>query len=263
MIFCCNAATKDTVMVNLANLSAVRGSPLFSGLCESAAKLILETARTQRFAKRAKLLGEGEKPKFLLIVLDGLVGLFATHNGGETTIEVKGHGSVLFLAAVMLNEVSLTSVRTLAPSQIVVIPARHVRDCCEREPAIARAVIKSLAQQFKCTERALKNMKLRSSTERLANWLLQVEHDSGGCIVLPFDKRTLASCLGMSAENLSRNLRTLTKYGVRNSGQKIIIEDRPALLEFAKPNALIDAHRAAGSPGTAFDPCQCGSNPSS
>lgn len=249
-------------MVNLANLSALRASPLFNGLDESAAKLLLDPARTQRFSKRAKLLREGEKPKFLLIVLDGLVGIYATHNGGETTIEVKSAGSALLLAAVMLNEVSHTSARALASSQIVVIPAQHLRDCCKREPSIACAVIKVLAEQFIYSERTLKNMKLRSSVERLANWLLHAKQGPKGCIILPFDKRTLASCLGMSAENLSRNLNALKKHGVRSSGQKLFVEDRSALLEFAKPNELIDGCRAVCFPDNAFDLSQCGSIPS-
>jgi CRP/FNR family transcriptional activator FtrB len=58
---------------------------------------------------------------------------------------------------------------------------------------------------------------------------------------LAFDKRTLASRLGMTAENLSRNLMLLSKkYGVRSSGRDMVIEDPVALERFAKPNELID-----------------------
>jgi CRP/FNR family transcriptional activator FtrB len=55
-----------------------------------------------------------------------------------------------------------------------------------------------------------------------------------------FDKRTLASRLGMTPENLSRNLALLAKYGVKSSGRDIVIEDPSALEKFAKPNAFID-----------------------
>jgi CRP/FNR family transcriptional activator FtrB len=250
----------NIAMVDIANFSAVRDSSLFSSLDGPTARMLLDSARTQRFSKRARLLREGEKPRFLLIVLDGLVGIFATHNGGETTIEVKSPGSALLLAAIMLNELSFTSVRTLVPSEIVVIPAQHVRDCCERDPAIACAVNKVLAEEFVYAERMLKNMKLRSCVERLANWLLHARQDATGCVILPFDKRTLASCLGMSAENLSRNLSALKKYGVRSSGQKIFVDDRSALLEFAKPNELIDGHRGMSFPENAFGLSYHGSN---
>lgn len=59
-------------------------------------------------------------------------------------------------------------------------------------------------------------------------------------IVMTFDKRTLASHLGMRPEILSRNLAMLSKHGVKSSGRDIMIEDLPALQEFAKPTALID-----------------------
>jgi CRP/FNR family transcriptional activator FtrB len=53
-------------------------------------------------------------------------------------------------------------------------------------------------------------------------------------------KRALASSLGMTPENLSRNFAVLAKYGVRSSGRTIEIEDTSALERFAKPNSLID-----------------------
>jgi CRP/FNR family transcriptional activator FtrB len=90
--------------------------------------------------------------------------------------------------------------------------------------------------------RSLKNKKLRTSAERLANWILKTNHLQGGHqrVELTFDKRTLASRLGMTPENPSRNLALLAKYGVRSSGWDIVIEDSSALESFAKPNALID-----------------------
>jgi len=59
-------------------------------------------------------------------------------------------------------------------------------------------------------------------------------------IELKFNKRILASRLGMAPENLSRNLAYLERYGVKSEGRGIQIEDLQSLQEFAKPNALID-----------------------
>jgi CRP/FNR family transcriptional activator FtrB len=57
---------------------------------------------------------------------------------------------------------------------------------------------------------------------------------------LIFDKRTVASHLGMTPERLSRNLALLARHGVRSSGRDIEIEHALALERFAKPNPLID-----------------------
>jgi hypothetical protein len=56
---------------------------------------------------------------------------------------------------------------------------------------------------------------------------------------LTFDKRTLASRLGMTLDNLSRNLALLAKYDVKSSRHGNVIEQLSALEKFAKPNALI------------------------
>jgi CRP/FNR family transcriptional activator FtrB len=52
--------------------------------------------------------------------------------------------------------------------------------------------------------------------------------------------RLASAALGMTPENLSRNLALLAKYGVRSSERDIVIDDSSALESFAKPNALID-----------------------
>ena len=89
--------------------------------------------------------------------------------------------------------------------------------------------------------RALKDEKLRTGAQRLANWILRANaREHGRNIELEFDKRTLASLLGMTPENLSRNLALLASHGVKTLGRDIIVEDERALVQFAKPNALID-----------------------
>jgi CRP/FNR family transcriptional regulator, transcriptional activator FtrB len=209
---------------------------------EKSGSALLSAAQIQRFSKQAIVIREGEMPEFLHVVVDGMVELFGTHNGEETTIDIVKPGSALILAAVIRNEVSLNSARTLVPSRILMIPAQLVRDLCESDADFALAILSDLAQRCRDSVRALKNIKLRTSAERLANWILQMGALQGEqhCFELTFDKRTLASRLGMTPANLSRNLAKLTIYGVRNSGRDIIIENPSALAQFAKPNALID-----------------------
>ena len=225
-----------------ASWAHLRDLPLFCDLNETTANTMLCAARIRRFPKQTSLFREGEIPNFLHIVVDGMVAVFGAHNGEETTIEIAGRGSILFLAAAIRNAVHLNSARTLTPSQIVMIPAQIVRDLCDRDAAVARIIIVKLAEHCLSSVRALKNIKLRPSAERLANWILRTGTANGnnGRIELLFEKRTLASCLGMSPENLSRNLALLTKHGVRISGHDIVVENPAALAKFAKPNPLID-----------------------
>lgn len=220
----------------------IRALPLFCDMSEANFEKLIGAAFLQRFPLHTTLINEGDLPDFLHIVVEGSVEMFCTHNGHETTIEIMRPVTTFILAAVIRDAVYLKSARTLAPAQILMIPAQTVRDVFDRDANFARAIVNELAERYRDVVRSLKNEKLRTSAERLANWILKADAQQGHhrCVELTFDKRTLASRLGMTPENLSRNLAMLAKYGVKSSGRDILIEDSSALERFAKPNALID-----------------------
>ena len=220
----------------------IRALPLFCDMSEANFEALVNTAFLQRFPPHTSLISEGDLPDFLHIVVEGSVELYCAHNGHETTIDIMRPVTTFILAAVIRDEIYLKSARTLTPAQILMIPAQTVRDVFGRDAAFARAIVNELADRYRNIVRSLKNEKLRSSAERLANWILQADAQQGHqkSIELAFDKRTLASRLGMTPENLSRNFALLQKYGVKSSGRDITIEDSLALERFAKPNLLID-----------------------
>ena len=220
----------------------VRALPLFSGMSEANFNELVAPAFLQRFPQHMTLITEGALPDFLHIVIEGSVELYGAHDHHETTLDIVRPVTTFILAAVVRDEIYLKSARTLVPSQILMIPAQTVRDIFDRDHIFARAIVNELADRYRSVVRSLKNEKLRTSAERLANWILRADAQQGNQhnIELAFEKRTLASSLGMTPENLSRNLALLAKYGVRSSGRDIIVEDTKALERFAKPNALID-----------------------
>ena len=78
--------------------------------------------------------------------------------------------------------------------------------------------------------------------ERLANYLLRQDRVQGGSghVTLPLDKRTVASLLGMTPENLSRAFATLRPYGVKVEGGQVELTKPDDLRTLAKPTPLID-----------------------
>lgn len=225
-----------------AEIDLVRALPLFENVNEKHFDELMSTALLQRFPQGVTLIREGDLPDFLHIVVEGSVELFASHDGHETVLDILQPVTTFILAAVIRDEIYLKSARTLTPAQILMIPVQAVRDVFDRDAAFARALVNELAARYRGVVRALKNEKLRTSTERLANWILQEDARQGNKrkISLTIDKRTLASHLGMTPENLSRNLAQLAKHGVVTSGPVILIENIVGLRKFAKPNSLID-----------------------
>jgi CRP/FNR family transcriptional activator FtrB len=220
----------------------VRSIPLFHKMGDDSFNELTATAVLQRFPQHVTLITEGTLPDFLHVVIDGSVEIFCTHDGHETTIDIMRPVAAFILAPVICDDIYLSSARTLAATQCILVPAQPVRDVFNRDSAFSRATAVELAEQYRGVVRALMNKKLRTGTKRLANWILRTDALQGNqrTIELTFEKRTLASSLGMTPENLSRSLARLSRYGVRSSGREIVIEDSFALERFAKPNTLID-----------------------
>jgi CRP/FNR family transcriptional activator FtrB len=220
----------------------VRALPLFRGAAETHFDALMLAAFLQRFPRHTVLIEEGHLPDFLHIVVEGTVELLGRSAGRETTLDIIGPVTTFILAAVIRDEVYLKSARTLTPARILMIPAASVRDMFDRDAPFARAIVAELASRYRSVVRALKDQKLRNSGERLANWILETDRAQGGRgrVTIGHDKRTLASRLGTTPENLSRLLASLAAYGVASQGRDIIITDRAALRRWAGPDPLID-----------------------
>ena len=228
--------------MRIAELDLIRELALFRGMKPAHFEYLMGAAFLQRFPEQIALIEEGDEPDFLHIVVEGTVELFAKHEERETTLDLIAPVTTFILAAVVRDEIYLKSARTLTSSRILMIPAAAVREVFGRDATFARAVVEELALRYRGMVRTLKNERLRTSAERLANWILKTsrQHGDADKFQIPYDKRTLAALLGMTPENLSRNLAFLTDHGVSNHGRQVVIEDLNALTFFARPNILID-----------------------
>lgn len=220
----------------------VRRLPMFADMQDAYFRSLMNAALLQTFPPHVLLIRQGELPDFLHVLVEGAVEMFGAHANRETTIQVIVPPATFIVVPVIREEVPLMSARTLVPSRVLMIPADAVRDIFGRDSAFARAVVKELALRFRDLVRALKSHKLRTGKERLANWILQTDAQNGstGHLIMPFEKRLLASLLGMTPENLSRNFAALASHGVVNKGQDILIEDREKLQQLAQPDPLIE-----------------------
>jgi CRP/FNR family transcriptional regulator, transcriptional activator FtrB len=225
---------------------SVRATPLFASMSDANFRVLRDATVVHRLPKNAALLREGERPRFLHLLVEGSVELFGCHNGQAATIDVVEPISALALPGIIRGGVLLKSARTVTPSRVLAVPAEAVREAFRRDAAFSRAVAEQLADSCGELVRLLMNEKLRTSTERLAAWILRTCLTQGNktSIELKFNKRILASRLGMAPENLSRNLAYLERYGVTSEGRGIQVADLETLQEFAKPNALIDGVEA-------------------
>lgn len=222
--------------------SAIRDLPLFQDMEAENYQTLLRGGYVQNFPPQIDIIIEGDPADFLHIVVDGSVELYAGWSERNTTMAVLHPYSTFILAAAVKDARNLMSARTIEKSKLVLLPADDVRRMFDTDTNFARAVVSELASCYRDVIKHTKNLKLRSSVERLANYLLRQQILAEGATVfdLRIEKRRLASFLGMTPENLSRSIKALRPFGVSIDGQSVVIEPNAKLNKLAKPSLLID-----------------------
>lgn len=223
-------------------IEQMRSLRIFDGVEGKHVEEMLRASFLQRFPNGVELVREGEQADFLHVVVEGKVEVFSAYRDRETTVSVLGPGQCFIMAAVVLDRIYLKSARSLTSARILLIPADAVRRCFSEDAAFARCLACDLAEAYRMVVKELKNQKLRSGLERLANWLLGHQAEIGGAsrFELPFEKKVLAARLGMAPEVLSRSFGALGAYQVKVRGSTIEIKDQAALRNLAKPTPTID-----------------------
>jgi len=224
------------------DIEQMRKLRIFDGVAEHVVTQILRISFLQRFPAGIELVREGDPADFLHVVVDGKVEVFSAYRDRETTVSVLGPGQCFILAAVVVDRVYLKSARSLTSAQILLLPAESVRRAFSEDAAFARCLAVDLAESYRMVVKELKNQKLRTGLERLANWLLAHQSEQGGAsrFELPFEKKVLAARLGMAPEVLSRAFASLVPYKVKVNGAVIEIADAKALAKLAQPAPTID-----------------------
>lgn len=223
-------------------LAEIRNINLFRNVTDESFLALMRGAFVQTFPPHIELITEGDPADFLHIVLSGSVELFAKWRKNETTMATIWPVSSFILAATISQEPYLMSARTGEKSRIVMIPTENVKAIFEKDIEFAKNIVAELADCYRAGIRHAKDLKLRTSKERLANYLLRLSRKNDGAtrLELKYEKRRLASYLGMTPENLSRAFNSLKSMGVEVDGQTIKLGNLENLVEFAKPDDLID-----------------------
>ena len=225
--------------------------PLLSALPAAAREELLENAVVHTVAAGTVLFEQGETPRFQHVVMAGSAHLLGRSSaGGEVLIEVVEPPELIIPAAVVSGSPYLMRARVPEASRLLLIHAGAFRRVVTQEPLLAREVIASLAGQFRRLVRQIKNLKLRTTTERAGCYLLALSRRQGtpNGAVLPYEKNLIASELGMTRETFSRALAALQTQGVSVSGDSVLIADPQALADACGLDPLIDGEESTPRP---------------
>lgn len=128
------------------------------------------------------------------------------------------------------------SAETVARSDLLVIPTDALHDLMHSSSEFAGVLMRAHAMDYMAMVREVCDLKLRTATERLADYLLQFVQDNPTDAVqvqLPIGKQLLAARLGCRQENLSRAFSMLRNVGVETHGRRVILHNVQALRAYA------------------------------
>lgn len=215
----------------------LRSLPVLSALPPAVRSQIVTSAVQQPFEAGTCLGRAGDPAEFLHVVIDGYIRIFQPDTDDLATIDIGGPGTVFGETAFSGQGVYAASAEAVSVGCEVLIPAAAFRACLLDHPDSIPGLLGSVSSSLRGLLAQLTDLKLRTTTQRLAMFLLQ--HSRAGApgrhrLTLPFSKRTLAQKLGMTPETLSRALTKLEEHGIRSDARNgVTITDRRRLIAFA------------------------------
>jgi CRP/FNR family transcriptional activator FtrB len=222
----------------------LRLTPLFEALDDRQIRDLAAITREVWLPEDAELCRQGTSPEHLHVLLEGQVALWTTApDDSRAAVEVIRPPGYFVLATVLTRLPYLMTARTVSPARLLLIDIDGLHALLTRDVALANALLRAEALNFRSLVRQVQDLKLRTAAQRLGCYLLALTSDPDTTTAkfrLPFDKRLLAARLGCRQENLSRAFAALRSVGVETHGSRVVLHDIPALRDFAVPDEQAD-----------------------
>lgn len=230
--------------MQLEDINKLQEVSLFADLSEETLKDLSTGALLQRYPEQTVLFRQGDLPDFFHVLLEGSVQLTGTSpDQRETVVDILMPVEAFVSATVLTNKPYLVSAKVVHSARILMLPASSLRETIAHDPQLSLAMLASMSRQYRSLVRQIKDLKLRTSTQRLGCYLLALAEENGsdGTVELKHDKRLIAARLGMTPESLSRAFSSLRKLGIEVRGHRIRLTDVSRLRQYCMPDRLIDA----------------------
>ena len=218
----------------------LRAIPWLESVASATLDRLAAQALVHRVPAGSMIFEQAETPSFATFVLGGRVEMMGVRGTEEVLIEIISPIDILLPAAVLNRQPYLLRARMLDDAHLLLIPADAFRQAVVTDHALCLAVLALQAAHFRREVKHAKNIHLRSAEDRVGCFLLRLAEGAAGPVRLPFEKRLIASQLGMTRETFSRALAQMPKFGLRVDGDQLTVEDAAAAAARFPLDPLID-----------------------
>lgn len=197
--------------------------------------LVKDTTREIALAKGALAFSEGQPSTYVWAVREGLVHVVKSGPGGrEIVLEVIPPGELFGAVVALEGRPYPASALAAEPSTVWRMPAKVVREICQRHPTLRSAILALVTSRLRSAHQRLQSVALEPVEQRLARMLLalvpKIGHETEGVTVLPVTRQELADMVGTSVETAIRITSKWAKTGVVRSARNALTLTDPAAL---------------------------------
>jgi CRP/FNR family transcriptional activator FtrB len=228
--------------MNSGAVSILKRNPLFTALPLAEINSLLDGHDLRQLTEGDTLFHHGDAARSLFLILEGEVILLAA--GCTETLLPMMHlttGETVGEEAVLTGMPHCATARAVSNATIIAIPAASLMTYLEHHFQVAITMISNMAAHLREQVKEITELKMQSTAERLASFLLGLAGAGSGRIVvrLPYEKRLLADHLGMDPATLSRAFAKLRDKGVVASRtDKVEIADIERLRRYGDGTAI-------------------------
>lgn len=208
--------------------SLLRRIPLFSELSEADIQLVARYTRERQVARGEVLFQRGDLPHGFYFVVSGQVKLaFSSSQGTEKVVEIIGAMQSFGEAVMFMNHPYPVFAEALSETVLVHVGQAVVSELIDQDSTFARKLLAGMAIRLHGLIQDVETYSLRSSTQRVIGYLLQVADNDAPCeIALPTSKQVIASRLNLTPETLSRIFHDLSDAGlITVQGKRVRLHD--------------------------------------
>lgn len=206
-----------------------RQSSCFSNLPEAKLNEIACLTTLCHFRKGEFIFQQGEKPRFLYVIKEGIVKLFRQSVVGKNlTVGVHSRGDSLHSTVLFYNATYWASAQAMSAVTTLCISRDEFLNFVDKNPSVAMNFICILAKQVRRAYGRLTDMAVDRVDQRLAKILYMLSSKFGNNLY--FTAEEVADLTGTTIETAFRVMSQLKTDGIiRTSRGKIVILDERRL----------------------------------
>jgi CRP-like cAMP-binding protein len=213
----------------------------FSNLPDNIKEVFLSQMIVKQFRKRQNIFTEGTYPAGIYFIKKGKVKKYKSLNGGkEQILYVCSEGELLGYAAFLSEEMYPDSAASLTDATIGFVSKEKLLKLLDQYDELSKMLMKNLSHEFGVLVNFIATFTQKTVRQRVALTLLILQEkfsdsiNENNEIQIVLTRADFANIVGTAVATLVRLLHDFKEENlIRTQGRKIVITNKPQLLEIA------------------------------